>query len=64
MPWDTELTQLKAQVISRFGETEYVAAERRALVAVSAKKRSADEDPIADVREALRLELRRLLQPQ
>jgi hypothetical protein len=63
VPWDDELKGLKAQVIDLFGQDEYDAAERRVLAVVTAKARSEDEPaPMPVFREALRIELRRLLQ--
>ncbi len=62
--WDHELNGLKVQVVDVFGEDEYDAAVRRVLAVVTAKTRSADEASPTDVlREALRIEFRRLLQP-
>ena len=59
-----ELAQLKAQVIAVFGKGIYAAAERRVPAVVMAKERSADEQaPLAAFHEALKVELRRLLQP-
>ena len=64
MPRDEDLNALKVQVVDLFGEDEYDAAVRRVLAAVTSKVRSADAAAPMDVlREALRLEFRRLLQP-
>jgi hypothetical protein len=73
MAWDEELKQLKRQVIGTFGENEADAAQHRVLTQYRARtiKKWPDlvdhpsdaETEMAFVREALRTEYRRLLQP-
>jgi hypothetical protein len=67
MPWDEELKQLKRQVIDTFGEAEVDAARWRVLTRMQWPEVSDPppdpETQLARVREALRAEYRRLLQP-
>jgi hypothetical protein len=78
MPWDPELEQLTDAVRTIFGEEEFQAAGRRALAAmkvsdlavVQEERDDTIEGPDGEVydiepfHEALRRELRRLVQPQ
>jgi hypothetical protein len=67
MPWDDELKQLSQAVRDTFGEDAQLAAVTRALVEMR-KAAPADVDAPFDAdvvcQDALRVEFRRLLQPQ
>ena len=67
MPWDDELKQLAYSVRATFGEGAFEDALKRALTTM--RKAQPDDleapfDANAVCYEALRAELRRLLQPQ
>jgi hypothetical protein len=65
MPWDGELQQLSRGVRKMFGEDVYEDAVTRALNAMVKARPDDVESPLDGevVYAALRLELRRLLQP-
>jgi hypothetical protein len=67
MLWDEDLKQLKRQVIDTFGDDEMEAAQWRVLTRMRWPELSEPppdpETELARVRDALRAEYRRLLQP-